>query len=145
MIQTGQIKGTVFLTGLLGLVGGCVGVGVPNGQGPGSNDGTPPGDHMVDPGDSVPDLTVTLRVSNPTPRPNESVSLTCSLVNDSGANVTFNFQPTFGRLVVDHAAGTAGFILDESDVGIALTFTCNAIDENGAGEPSNSQTIVASP
>ncbi|MEK7730588.1 MAG: hypothetical protein AAB363_01900, partial [Planctomycetota bacterium] len=63
MIQPSHFKAAVFLTALLGLAGGCVGLGVP-----GPIDGTPPPDgNGVDPGDGGVDLAVTLRVSNPTP------------------------------------------------------------------------------
>jgi len=98
----------------------------------------------VDPGDGGTALAVTLRVSNRSPRPNQQVTLTCSLVNGDRANVIFSFQPEDGRLVVDSVAGTARFIVQESDVSLALTFTCTASDESGEGEPSNSQTIIAS-
>ncbi|MEK7731245.1 MAG: immunoglobulin domain-containing protein, partial [Planctomycetota bacterium] len=98
----------------------------------------------TDPGDIGADLAVTLLVSNPAPRPNEPVTLTCSLVDGGSANVIFDFQPDDGRLSVDHDAGTASFIVQESDVGAALTYTCTASDENGVGNRSNSQTIIAS-
>ena len=140
MIQPIRLKVTLLLTALLGLSGGCIGIGVP---GPG--DGTPPDGNGTDPGDDGAGLAVTLRVSNPTPQPNEEVILTCALVNGTGANVTFDFQPEVGRLSVDHDAGTARFIVDESDVGVAITFTCTASDENGPGNPSNSETITVSP
>jgi len=140
MIQPSQCKAAVLLTSFLGLAGGCIGLGVT-----GPIDGTPPDGNGVDPGDDVAHLAVTLLVSNPTPRPNESVRLTCSLVNVGGASVSFNFQPQDGRLIVDPVAGTASFIVQESDVGAALTYTCTASDENRVGEPSNSQTIIASP
>jgi hypothetical protein len=141
MIQPSRCKVAVFLTALLGLTGGCVGFGVP-----GPIDGTPPpGGNGPDAGDDGAALAVTLLVSNPAPRPNEQVNLTCSLVDGGGANVTFNFQPEDGRLVVDPDAGTASFIVQESDVGSALTYTCTASDENGTSEPSNSQIIIASP
>jgi hypothetical protein len=140
MIQPSQCKAAVFLTALLGLAGGCVGLGVT-----GPLDGTQPSDgNGFDPGDGGVDLAVTLRVSNPSPRPNQLVTLTCSLVSGGRANVTFNFQPQDGRLAVDHDAGTARFIVQESDVGVARIFTCTASDENGVGEPSDPQAITAS-
>jgi len=141
MIHANRLTLAALLINLLGLVGGCIGFGVP---GPIDGD-TPPDGNGSDPGDGGADLAVTLRVSNPTPQPFEQVTLTCSLVNQVSANVTFDFQPNLGRLVVDHDAGTARFIVDESDVGVAIAFTCTASDENGAGDPSNSQTIIASP
>lgn len=108
-------------------------------------DGTPPDGNGVDPGDGGTVLAVTLLVSNPAPRPGEQVNLTCSLVTGGGANVTFNFQPQDSRLVVDPVAGTASFIVQESDIGAALTYTCTASGDNGVGEPSDSQTIIVSP
>lgn len=139
MIQPSQHWAAVFLAALLGLAGGCVGLGVT-----GPLDGMSPDGNGVDPGNGGTTLAVTLRVSNPTPQPNEEVILTCTLVSGSGANVTFNFHSQDGRLVVDPVAGTARFIVQESDVGVALEFTCTASDENGVGEPSNPQTIIAS-
>lgn len=144
MSRTGRIKGIVFLPAFLGIINGCVGIGIPDGQIPVPNDGTPPGDNGTGPGDNGSDLRVTLSVSNPTPRPNESVTLTCSLIGGSVENVSFSFQPSDGRLVVDAVAGTANFIVQESDAGSALNFTCTASDENGAGEPSNIITVIVS-
>ncbi len=123
------------------LVGGCFGLGQP-----GPIDGIPPPGQNGDPGNGGSELAVTLRVSNPTPQPNEQVVLTCTLVDGGGsANVTFDFQPTFGRLVVNSNAGTASFIVDQTDVGVALTFTCTASNDEETSLPSNSQTVVASP
>jgi len=128
-----------------GVAPGCVELGLVADGRPGSGNGvSPPDDSGVEPPNGEVDLSVTLRVSNPTPRANEQVTLTCTLMNGRAENVTFNFQPADGRLVVDHDAGTASFIVQESDVGLALTFTCTASDENGAGEPSNPQIIIAS-
>ncbi len=139
MIRQSQSNVVFLLTALLGLAGGCFGLGVT-----GPLDGTTPDGNGSDPGDDGAALSVTLRVSNPTPQPNEEVILTCTLISGSGANATFDFQPTIGRLIVDRTAGTASFIVNESDVGVALEFTCTASDENGAGEPSDPQTIIAS-
>ena len=140
MMRRSQFWVSAYLAALLGLTGGCFGLGVT-----GPLDEMPPSDgNGSDPGDGGTDLAVTLRVSNRTPRPNESVSLTCSLVSGGRADVTFSFQPQDGRLDVDPVAGTARYIVQESDVGAARTFTCTARDENGTGEPSNPQTIIAS-
>ena len=141
-----RFRPAVFLTPLLLLVCGCVGFGVVDGLGPGTDDGAlPPDGNGSGPGDGEAQLAVTIRVSNPTPQPNEQVILTCSLVNTGVPNVTFSFQPSDGGLVVDPDAGTASFIVQEFDVGLALTYTCTASDENGPGEPSNSLTIIVSP
>ena len=129
-----------------GVAPGCVELGPVNGGRPGSGNGlSPPDDNGAEPPDDEVNLSVTLRVSNPTPRANEQVTLTCMLTDGRAENVTFNFQPADGRLVVDPAAGTASFIVQESDVGVALIYTCTASDQNGTSEPSNSQTIIASP
>jgi hypothetical protein len=126
------------LTALLGLLTGCGGtIGPGTGIGPGPTDGLPP------PGNGT-NLSVTLSVSNPTPRPNEQVTLTCRLTNAGDGNLTFDFQPAGGRLVVNHAAGTAGFIVQESDVGVAMTFTCTASDGGGTSPPSDPRTIIPS-
>ena len=145
MIQPHRLRVAILLTALLGLAAGCIGVGVPDGQGQGSSDGTLPDGGGSGPGNGGTGPAVSLRVSNPTPQLNEEVILTCVLVDGSGANVTFDFQSAGGRLLVDHNAGTARFIVQESDVGAALTFTCTASDESGTGNRSNSLTIIASP
>jgi hypothetical protein len=126
------------LAALLKLLTGCPGtVGPGTGGGPGPTDGLPP------PGDGT-TLRVTLSVSNPTPQPNEQVTLTCALTDVGSGNVTFDFQPADGRLIVDHAAGTADFIVQESDVGLAMTFTCTASDGGGTSPPSSPRTIIPS-
>jgi hypothetical protein len=124
------------LTALLGLIAGCGEVGPGNGGGPDPTGGLPP------PGGDGTTLNVTLSVSNPTPQPNEQVTLTCALTNVGDGNVTFDFQPADGRLIVDHAAGSAGFIVQESDVGVAMIFTCTANDSSGTSAPSDPQTII---
>lgn len=145
MIRSSRIAGAVFPAALLGIIAGCIGLGALDGEDPGSNNGMTPGGNGTDPGDDRADLRVTLRVSNLTPQPGELVVLTCTLVDRTSTDVTFNFRSTIGRLVVDAIAGTARFIVDESDAGAALTFTCTASDANGSGEPSNSLTIIVSP
>ncbi len=133
-----RLRNAAGLTALLGLIAGCGEVGPGNGGGPGPTDGLPP------PGGDGTTLNVTLNVSNPTPQSNEQVTLTCALTNGGDGNVTFDFQPADGRLIVDHAAGTAGFIVQESDVGVAMTFTCTASDSSGTSAPSDPQIIIPS-
>lgn len=83
----------------------------------------------------------TLSVSNPTPQVNEEVVLTCSATG-GGDGVTFAFQPLTSRLQVDERRGTASFIVDETDVGIALSVTCTATNEHGTSARSNAQLIT---
>ncbi|MGB2988200.1 MAG: hypothetical protein WBE26_20215 [Phycisphaerae bacterium] len=85
---------------------------------------------------------VTLHASNTTPQVNEEVILTCSLVNSDTGPATFDFQPADGRLFVDHARGSASFIVEEADVSVAITLTCTATNNSGTSEPSNEQVIT---
>ena len=101
------------------------------------NGGSEP-DGEVDP--TIP--VVSLAVSNPTPQVNEEVIFRCAVASGGMGNVTFDFQPRDGRLFVNSVAGTATFIVEEADVGVAFTFTCTATSEAGTSEPSNAQTIV---
>jgi len=106
----------------------------------GDDDGAGPVD---DDGENRP--SVTLEVSNPTPQLNEEVVFTCSLASASGAGETlFEFQPENGRLAIDADRGTAVFIVQESDIGVAFTFTCTATNDNGTSEPSNPRIIIPS-
>ena len=98
----------------------------------------PPSDG--DPADP-PVPVATLSVSNPTPQVNEEVVLTCSAAG-GGDGVTFAFQPTTSRLQVDERRGTASFIVQETDVGIALSVTCTATNEHGTSGLSNVQFIT---
>lgn len=114
---------------------------------------SPPGDGStpVEPdvptdGDTPSEVPVViLTVSNPTPVVGEEVLLTCSLVGGDPSEVTFDFQPSSSRVVVNRQAGTARLIVDLSDAGTAFTFTCTATNQAGTSEPSNPQTIIATP
>ncbi len=88
---------------------------------------------------------VRLDVSNPSPQVNEEVVLTCSLVGDDAAGVRFDFQPADGRLFVNRTRGTASFIVEETDIGVAFALTCTATNETGTSGPSNQQVIIATP
>ena len=88
---------------------------------------------------------VTLGVSNPTPQVGEEVLLTCMIVAGGVGDVIFDFQPAGGRLLVDSRSGSASFIVEMTDVGQALTFTCTATDQLGTSEPARSEVIIASP
>lgn len=135
-----------LLPALLVSVGGCVelqqalhgGIGDSDGGGP----HTPPNDTEPDgqPDAGVP--VVRLSVSNPAPQVNEEVLLTCSVVNGDSGGVTFDFQPADGRLFVDHTAGTATFIVEQADIGVAFAFTCTGATQDGTSQPSNEELIV---
>ncbi len=85
---------------------------------------------------------VSLSLSNPNPQPNEQVLLSCAVVGESDGDVTFDFQPSSGRLFVNERAGSALFIVEESDIGTAFSFTCRATSEQGTSAPSNRQVIL---
>ncbi len=89
-------------------------------------------------GDTVP--TAELTVTNPVPQVGEEVTLTCDLVGGSG-DASYAFQTSFGRLSHVDGASTATFIVDESDIGQELSFTCTATDGAGTSEPSASQIV----
>lgn len=100
-----------------------------------------------EPGDGVPEEgvpVVSLSASNPTPQVNEDVILTCT-ADGGNSGLTFDFQPTIGRLFVNDRTGVATFTVDESDVGQAFSFTCTGTNDQGTSEPSNEQMILATP
>lgn len=127
---------------LLGKAGGCTG-----GLGPaGLDPGTEPPFNLDDDG-TVDDAegnvpVVILSVSNPTPQLNEEVLLICSIVSGDTAGVTFEFQPTGSLSFVDRRAGTAILIVEQTDIGVALTFTCTATGDAGTSAPSRAQVIT---
>lgn len=105
----------------------------------------PTGDSAADSDDSIGSVPqVRLSVSNPTPQLNEAVGLTCSVVGGSSEAVTFDFQPA-GRLIVNRAAGTATFIVLETDLGVAATFTCTGTNAEGTSPPSDSLVFIPTP
>jgi hypothetical protein len=132
------------------LTGGCVelgallGVALPDGAtdgpagGESNGDGQPP-----DSGGSDTAPVVRLAVSNPNPLTGEEVVFTCTLVDGDTEDVTFAFQSTADRLVVDSEAGTASYIVEQSDVAVELSATCTATNAAGTSEPSNRQVIIA--
>ncbi len=89
------------------------------------------------------ELEVALSVSNPTPQVNEEVFLTCEVVSGDAEGVFFDFQPASARLVIDATQGIASFIVLETDVGQAFTFTCTA--ENALGETATSAPRTITP
>ena len=92
-------------------------------------------------GSAIP--VVTLTVSNPTPQLNEEVILRCSVVGDGDGPVTFDFQPDDPRLVVNQSAGTASFVVQETDIsGAGFAFTCTATTTAGTTLPSNEVVII---
>jgi hypothetical protein len=123
-----------------GLVAGCVAIqrvleqlvsdgadGLPNGDGDGTGDGLP---------------VVTLQVSNVTPQLNEEVLLTCLLVSGDSTSLSFDFEPRFGGLIVNEQAGTASFIVSETDIGVSRALTCTATNDVGTSAPSNEQVVI---
>lgn len=130
----------VLMVGCIELQAALQGV-LPGPAGPGTPSTNGDDEPDDQPGGSVP--TVRLQVSNPSPQVNEEVILTCSVVSADAAGVTYAFQPADGRLFVNRARGTATFIVEESDVEVAFTFTCTATNEAGTSQPSNQLLIIA--
>jgi hypothetical protein len=132
------------------LAAGCVefaallGVAHPGGVTDGPAGGESNGDSQPpDSGGSDTIPVVRLAVSNPNPLTGEEVLFTCTLVDGDAENVTFAFQSTADRLVVDPQAGTASYIVEQSDVAVELPVTCTATNAAGTSEPSNRQVIIA--
>ncbi len=129
------------------LLGGCLEILVAlDAIQPGATNGTQsPDDDGIDPnsnGDSDGIPVVSLRVSNPLPQMNETVTLTCSLDAGSSTALTFDFQPNDGRLDRGRTAGTAEFTPSESDLGAELTYTCTATNAFGTSNRSNTVTVL---
>jgi hypothetical protein len=122
-------------TSALGCGGGVI--VPPDGNGSNGNDNN----DNVPPPDLVPEVQLT--ASNVAPMPNEEVELLCRVVNEADGPFTFAFQLALGRLIVDSEAGRAVFIVDASDVGTAIEFTCTAANDAGISDPSNSVIVTA--
>ncbi len=142
----------ILLLGLLAIpTSGCVELqallgGTPANQGGGS--GGSGGSAGSGGGDSTPDTggeglaTVVLRVSNATPELDESVTLTCTVESGSTDGLSFDFTSTLGRLDVDRQRGVAGFIVEQSDLGVAFSFSCSATNRFGTGPRSPSVVVI---
>ena len=127
------------------LAGGCVELGIipPPDNGGGLPDG---GDGNGNGGPSDVAPTVRLSVSNLTPQVNEQVTLRCIPTNDAPGPILFDFQTSglaSARLVENTEQGTATFIVDESDIGVATSVTCSATNDFGEGPRSTAQIVVA--
>ncbi|MFQ5413038.1 MAG: hypothetical protein ACE5E6_01130 [Phycisphaerae bacterium] len=109
----------------------------------------PPPDTGNIPGPVLPGATgtprVTLTVTNPTPNLLEEVQFLCVVEGGSAEGVTFAYQPDDARLVVDSATGVASIIVQESDLGVGVTFTCTGTNASGTGPPSLPQTVIPTP
>lgn len=145
----------VLLGGLvsMGSVAGCVAISSPT-NGNGTNNGS--GDGLGDDGnDDIPigdTLAVELSASNPNPQVGETVTLTCTIINepsiDNGfADLVFEFQPSERLVNIDPANGSAIFLINETDTGIEFVFTCTVTDTsmtdmNVTSDPSPSISII---
>jgi hypothetical protein len=127
------------------LPAGCVELGIipppDNGGGdpPGNNNGN---DNTDD--ENMP--RVRLTASNLTPQVDEEVTLRCVLTNEAPEPIVYEFQAAggpIGRVQVDELRGTATFIVQQPDIGVAVSVTCTGTNEFGEGPPSTAQVIVA--
>jgi hypothetical protein len=82
-----------------------------------------------------------LSASNATPVENQSVTLTCQVQNSDSRVSRYDFDPATG-LVIDHGGGTANLVVNQSDLGTALRFTCSATLATGDRLISNTVTIT---
>ena len=71
-----------------------------------------------------------------TPAVGETVTLTCSVVGGESTGVTFEFQTSDGRPLDPFNADTVTFVVDETDLGTSLEFTCTGATDAGTGPPS---------
>lgn len=114
-----------------------------NGDGSGNGTGGAPdnGDNSPD-GDTGGVPVVRLMASNVSPQTGEEVVLNCDLISGSTQNLVFDFRPRSSRLIADVRSGRAIFVVDQTDIGIAQTFTCSASNVNGNGNASNLVTFI---
>ncbi len=129
------VGGCVELATLIGGAGATDG-GSSSGGSFGGGGGAPP---ILDGGDTVP--VVRLTVSNTVPQVSEEVILTCERVSGSTAGIVFAFQTTFDRLDAPQGQSEASFVVDQSDIGRELMFTCTATNEAGTSQPSASSSV----
>ena len=91
-------------------------------------------------------MTLVLTVSNPNPKVDgdftEQVTFQCEPVGGSGGVTEIVFGGDTDRLVVDYLSGSAFMILDASDVGRTLSFTCSARDSRGETLTSNEVLVT---
>ncbi len=121
------------------LVAGCIGLG--DGGGNGTPDGSGNDNITTPPPPDDVALRVMLVASNTTPTLGEEVFLRCMIVEGDASNPTYRFQPNTRRLIVDAMAGTASFIVEEVDLGTELLATCTVTTDAGTSEPSNRVSI----
>ncbi len=110
-------------------------------------DGSTGGDNGNSPGGgNGPSISATLSLSNPAPAIGEEVHLRCQLTSGEAQGARFNFQPVSTRLAVDVAAGTARFLVQETDAGLEFAFTCSATSNDGeTSARSNRVSFIVSP
>ncbi len=94
---------------------------------------------------AVSDLQLRLLVSNPSPGVGEQVFATCEVIAGDSTGLVFSFTPADARLVVDGQSGTATWIVDQTDIGIALSLTCRATSPDGSSAVSPAALIIATP
>lgn len=133
----------------LPLCGGCIELGlIPPPNGNGQNNGDDNGDGGANGNDPQEVPAVRMTASNLTPQANEELILRCELLNEPGGTLEYQFHAEGGggqRFQVDPVSGTARFIVQEVDVGVAISVTCTAANALGVSQQSNAQVIVATP
>ncbi len=145
----------ILLGGLvsMGSMAGCVVITSPT-NGNDMNNGS--GDGLGDDGkDGVPagdTLAVELRASNSNPQVGETVTLTCTIINEPSidnefADLVFEFQPSDRLVNIDPAFGSAVVLINETDTGIEFVFTCTVTNAsmtnlNVTSDPSPPVSII---
>jgi hypothetical protein len=123
------------------------------GAGDGTEDGTGgggrPGDDGSEPNENdnepapgaVP--RVRLIVSNVVPQLGEQVNLSCVRTDGVvGEEVEFSFAPAARLATIDKERGTAILIVEQSDLGAQLSFTCQGTNESGTGPEASWVTVI---
>lgn len=117
-VEFGLVSGDALITG---------------GSGPTSS-GTDNNAQPTDNGGATPQVGIAAVPS--TPAVGETVTLSCSVVGGESTGITFAFQTSDGRALDPFNADTATFVVDETDVGTSLEFTCTGASAAGTGPPS---------
>ncbi|UCF32372.1 MAG: hypothetical protein JSV78_08545 [Phycisphaerales bacterium] len=124
-------------------------LGVDDGTEDGTGGGGRPGDDGSEPNENdnepapgaVP--RVRLTVSNVVPQLGEQVNLSCQRTDGVfGEEVEYSFTPEARLATIDRERGTAILIVEQSDLGAQLSFTCQGANEFGTGPEASWVTII---
>lgn len=124
-LRVRKLASGVTLVALACLTFGCS--ALPQPPDPVGNDGPP---------------VVRLSVDNPAPGLSESVLLQCTLSSGSTGGLEYSFSPEVNLISINRRNGTATFIVNQTDLGLAILFSCRARNDQGTGPGSNIVTVI---